>query len=170
MGLVPLYDKTPFLPHKWVWIPYICVNIWDLFFSFWLISLCITGSRFIHLTRSDSNLLFFMLSNSPLCIYIHTHTYRRCREWTVDTVGRESVGRTGKWRQHLYSTMCKRGSWWEAAVWHRKPSLRLCDDLEGWDGMGRQAPDGRGSVFTYGWFRWCIAETSTTLWCNYIPT
>ena len=29
-----------------LWIPYICINIWYLFF--WLTSLCIIGSRFIH--------------------------------------------------------------------------------------------------------------------------
>ena len=34
--------------------PYICVNLWYLFFSFWLTSLCITGSRFIHFTESKS--------------------------------------------------------------------------------------------------------------------
>ena len=39
------------------WIPYMCFNILYLFFSFWLISLCITGCRFIHLTGADSYLL-----------------------------------------------------------------------------------------------------------------
>ena len=34
---------------------YICVNIRYLFFSFWLISLCITGSRFIYLSNTDSH-------------------------------------------------------------------------------------------------------------------
>ena len=33
---------------------YVCVNIWYLIFSFWLTSLCITDSRFPHLTRTDS--------------------------------------------------------------------------------------------------------------------
>ena len=40
--------------------PNICVNIWYLFFSFWLTSLCITGSRFIHLSSTDSNLFLLM--------------------------------------------------------------------------------------------------------------
>ena len=31
------------------------INIQYLFFSFWLTSLCIIGSRFIHLIRTDSN-------------------------------------------------------------------------------------------------------------------
>jgi len=39
-------------------IPYMCVNIWYLSFSFWLTSLCIIGSRFIHIIRTDSNVSF----------------------------------------------------------------------------------------------------------------
>ena len=35
--------------------PYICVNIWYLFFSFWLSSLSITGSRFIHFIRTKES-------------------------------------------------------------------------------------------------------------------
>ena len=35
--------------------------IWyNMFFSFWLTSLCITGSKFIHLIRTDSNAFFCM--------------------------------------------------------------------------------------------------------------
>ena len=39
-------------------IPYICISIlyWSL--SFWLTSLCIMGSNFIHLIRTDSNEFF----------------------------------------------------------------------------------------------------------------
>ena len=40
------------------YIPYICVSIWYWCFSFWLTSLCIIGSSFIHLIRTDSNVLF----------------------------------------------------------------------------------------------------------------
>ena len=40
----------------------------DMFFSFWLPSLCITGSRFIHLTITDSNSFLFMASHIPLYI------------------------------------------------------------------------------------------------------
>ena len=36
-------------------IPYICVIIWYLPFSFWFTSLCIIGFRFIHLIRADLN-------------------------------------------------------------------------------------------------------------------
>ena len=46
---------------------HIYVNMLHLCFSFWLTSLCIAGSRFIHLTRTDSNSFFFM-ANIPLFI------------------------------------------------------------------------------------------------------
>ena len=41
-------------------IPYICISIWYLSFSFWLTALCIISSRFIHLIRTDSNVFLFM--------------------------------------------------------------------------------------------------------------
>ena len=49
-------------------IPYMSVNMQHLFFSFWLTSLCITGSRsstLLELTQMSS---FYWLSNIPLCI------------------------------------------------------------------------------------------------------
>ena len=39
----------------------ICVSILYWCFSFWLTSLCIIGSSFIHLIRTDSNIFFFFL-------------------------------------------------------------------------------------------------------------
>ena len=39
---------------------YICVNILYWCFSFWLTSLCIKGSSFIHLIRTDSNAFLLM--------------------------------------------------------------------------------------------------------------
>ena len=39
---------------------YICIIIWYLFFYFWLILLCITGSRFIHHSSTDSILSLFI--------------------------------------------------------------------------------------------------------------
>ena len=41
------------------YIAYICINIW--FVCVFLTSLCTTGSRFIHLTRTDSNPFFSMV-------------------------------------------------------------------------------------------------------------
>ena len=37
-----------------------CISIWYLFFSFWLTSLCVTCSRFIYHSRTDSNAFLFM--------------------------------------------------------------------------------------------------------------
>ena len=37
------------------------IRIRYLFFSFWLTSLCIIGSRFIHLIRTDSNVFLLMV-------------------------------------------------------------------------------------------------------------
>ena len=53
-------SSSLFLPfkyvHKYLFSRFnICFHIWYLFFSFWLTSLCVTGSRFIYLTRTDSN-------------------------------------------------------------------------------------------------------------------
>ena len=45
---------------KFIWIPYICVCIQYLFFSFWLTSLCMTVSRSIHLTTNNSISFLFM--------------------------------------------------------------------------------------------------------------
>ena len=39
---------------------YICINTWYLSFSSLLTSLCIIGSRFIHLIRTDSSAFFFI--------------------------------------------------------------------------------------------------------------
>ena len=51
------------------------VDIWYSFFSFWLTSLCTTGSGFIHLIRTDSNAFLLWLSNIPLCIGTITSLY-----------------------------------------------------------------------------------------------
>ena len=46
----------------------------------------------------------------------------------------------GKGNIETYITLCKIDSQWESAVWLRKPEQGLCDNLEGWDGVG----DGSG--------------------------
>ena len=52
---------------------HIYVLIYNLFFSFWLTSLYITGFRFIHCSRTDSNPPFLWLSSIPL--YVCTVTF-----------------------------------------------------------------------------------------------
>ena len=67
-------SMSPFLPckqvrqyHFFVQIP-LCINILYLFYSFCITSLCITSSRFIHVSRTDSNSFFLWLSHIPLYI------------------------------------------------------------------------------------------------------
>ena len=57
------------------YILYTCISIWYLSFSFWFTSLCIIGSRFIHLIRTDSKVFLFWLSNIPLCICTTTSLF-----------------------------------------------------------------------------------------------
>ena len=60
--------NSSFLP--FFYIPYICINIQYLFFSFWLNSVCMTDSRFIHITTNDS-VPFLFMANIPIYIYIY---------------------------------------------------------------------------------------------------
>ena len=47
-------------------IPHLINIIQHLFFSFWLTSLCITASKFIHHTRTNSDAFALWLSNSTI--------------------------------------------------------------------------------------------------------
>ena len=49
-----MQDHWYYLLIPYNWTELICANIWYLSFSFWLTSLCVIGSRFIHLIRTDS--------------------------------------------------------------------------------------------------------------------
>ena len=49
---------------------YICLNILYWCFSFWLTSLCIIGSHFIHLIRTDSN-AFFLIAEQYSIVYMY---------------------------------------------------------------------------------------------------
>ena len=55
--VLPLGSSEPFFFFQ---IPYICVSIRYLFFSFWVTSLCMTDSRSIHLTTNNSISFLFM--------------------------------------------------------------------------------------------------------------
>ena len=48
-----------------------CVGIRYSSFSFWLTSLCIIGSRFIHLIRTDLNVFLFMAEYYPIVYNVH---------------------------------------------------------------------------------------------------
>ena len=51
-------------------IPYMCVNIQCWPFSFWFASLCIIGSRFTHLTWTDSNAFIFIAQEYSI-VYVY---------------------------------------------------------------------------------------------------
>ena len=59
-------SSVPFMVHPYHRV-HICVNIWYLFFSFWLTSLCIIDSQSIHSTTYDP-VSFFFMANIPLYI------------------------------------------------------------------------------------------------------
>ena len=50
----------------------ICISILYWCFSFWLTSLCIIGSSFIHLIRTDSNVFFLMAEQYSIVYMYHS--------------------------------------------------------------------------------------------------
>ena len=62
-------------------IPYICISILYWCFSFWLTSLCIMGSSFIHLIRTDSN-VFFLMAEWYSIVYMY-HSFLFDTKWCM---------------------------------------------------------------------------------------
>ena len=60
----------------------ICVSILYWCFSFWLTSLCIISFNFIHLIRTDSNVLFFKGWVTLHCVYVPQLSYLFICWWT----------------------------------------------------------------------------------------
>ena len=58
------------------------INILYWCFSFWLTSLCIIGSSFIHLIRTDSNAFFFNSWVILHCVYVPQLSYPFICWWT----------------------------------------------------------------------------------------
>ena len=54
-----------------IYIPYTCVSILYWCCSFWLTSLCMIGSSFIHLIRTDSNVFFLMAEFMYSIVYMY---------------------------------------------------------------------------------------------------
>ena len=56
-------------------------------------------------------------------------------------------------------------SQWDFAVWHRELNPVLCDNLEGWDGVGggMEVQEGGDMCIPVVGSCWCMAETNTTL-------
>ena len=67
--------------------------------------------------------------------------------------------------QDPYTNMCKIDSQWEFAVWLRELKPGLCDNLEGWDGVGGRSEiqEGRDMYVPMADSCWCVAETKTVL-------
>ena len=63
-------------------IPYICINILYWCFSFWITSLCIIGSNFIYLIRTDSNVFFYNSWVIFHCVYLPQLSYPFICWWT----------------------------------------------------------------------------------------
>ena len=53
-------------------MPYICISIPYWCFTFWLTALCIIGSRFIHLIRTDSHAFFLMAEKYSIVYMYHS--------------------------------------------------------------------------------------------------
>ena len=64
--------------------PYIWVNIPHLSFSFWLTSLCVTGSRLIHFVRTDSKVFFSFLSVQFSSVRSLSHVRLFATPWTAE--------------------------------------------------------------------------------------
>ena len=72
----------PLLPWKWIHQYHrsrfhIYASVYDIYFSFWLTSLCIIDSRSVHLIRTDSNAFLFMAEYYSAvymnhCFFIHS--------------------------------------------------------------------------------------------------
>ena len=65
--------------------------------------------------------------------------------------------------------ICKIDSQWEFALWLRELKLVLCDNLEGWDVVGREweVQEGGDICIPTADSYWCMAETSTILESKY---
>ena len=68
-------------PVPFFYVPHICVNIRYLFFSFWLTSLCMTVSRFIHISTNDPICSFLWLIIFH-CIYVPRLLYPFICQWS----------------------------------------------------------------------------------------
>ena len=74
-----------------------------------------------------------------------------------------------QWHWNIYFIIYKIDSQWEFAVWHKELNLVLCDNLEGWDGVGGGGEVQEGGDMCMADSCWCMAEMNTTLQSNYPP-
>ena len=103
------------------------IGIQYLYFSFWLTSLCIIGSRFIQLTRNDSDVFVFMVSKLKLQCFGHlmgrADSLKRPRCW--ERLRARGEGNNRGWDGWMASptqwtwVWVDSGSWW----WTGKPGV-----------------------------------------------
>ena len=60
-------------------------------------------------------------------------------------------------------TQTHKDSSWGAAVEHRELSSVICDDLQAWNGGGREAQERGNKCIFMTDSHFCMAETNTTL-------
>ena len=146
------------------------------------------GSCFLTLLPLWSHSTSCMLVNvqplSKKCIYIKFTVslkficFKRWYWWTylqgksgdadignrlLDTVGEGECGTNWESSLETYSVMYKIDRQWGLAVWCGKFNPGLCDNLEGWDGVGhgRETQEGRDICLPVADSHWCMAEAST---------
>ena len=56
----------------------------------------------------------------------------------VHSTGRRGRDKLREWHGKIYITLCNIDHKWEFAMWHRELNPALCDNLEGWDGVGEE--------------------------------
>ena len=102
---------------------YIYVNIPYWCFSFWLTSLCITGSSFTHLIRTDSNAFFFNGWVIFHCVHVPQPSYPSVCRWTQRFIWASHVAlvvRICLPMQETRETRVWFGSWLRKIPWSRK--------------------------------------------------
>ena len=72
-------------------IPFICVSIRYLFFSFWLTSLCMTDSRFSHLYNGDSTDKYHNSLNHYTLLNIEVGCFSYYRFYSVMTITKKAA-------------------------------------------------------------------------------
>ena len=129
------------------WLPF--WPAWGPFVVIWMIQIEVSQKEKKQVPHI--NTCVWTLEERYWCTYLQG----RNREADVEDILVETVGEGESgtnWEgstdicnvSYTLTTMCKRDSWWEAALLYKEVSLSLCDDLGRWDGGGwRMAQEGR---------------------------
>ena len=116
--------------------------------------------------RWTSSLLYRMkLEREKQILYINAYVWSlgKWYQWNYlqsrnrggenrSVAGKERAGWTEEAHWHACTVECETGGWWELAVSLRESSPGLCASLEGWRGRVGGASEGRGRVYSCGWF------------------